>query len=45
MNKLLLATSISAAFVLAACDGPKPPTKKLESEDAKAAYSIGYMTA
>lgn len=45
MNKLLLVSSISAAFVLAACDGPKPPPKKLESEDAKAAYSIGYMTA
>lgn len=45
MNKLLLAGSISAAVLLAACDGPKPPPKKLESEDAKAAYSIGYMTA
>ncbi|MFO1374481.1 MAG: FKBP-type peptidyl-prolyl cis-trans isomerase [Agitococcus sp.] len=45
MNKLLVAASVSAAFVLAACDGPKPPAKKLESEDAKAAYSIGYMTA
>ncbi|HNL81422.1 MAG TPA: FKBP-type peptidyl-prolyl cis-trans isomerase N-terminal domain-containing protein, partial [Agitococcus sp.] len=45
MNKLLLAGSISAAVLLAACDGPKPPAKKLESEDAKAAYSIGYMTA
>lgn len=45
MNKLLLASSVSIAFVLAACDGPKPPPKKLESEDAKAAYSIGYMTA
>ena len=45
MNKLLLAASISAAVLLAACDGPKPPPKKLESEDAKAAYSIGYMTA
>lgn len=45
MNKLLLAASISAAVLLTACDGPKPPAKKLESEDAKAAYSIGYMTA
>jgi FKBP-type peptidyl-prolyl cis-trans isomerase len=45
MKKLLLTVSMSTAFILTACDGPKPAPKKMESEDSKAAYSIGYMTA
>jgi FKBP-type peptidyl-prolyl cis-trans isomerase len=45
MKKLWVMTTLSAAVMLAACNKPADSAKKLETEDAKAAYSIGYMTA
>ncbi|MBP9216725.1 MAG: FKBP-type peptidyl-prolyl cis-trans isomerase [Agitococcus sp.] len=47
MKKLLVMSSLAVAVSLAACNKPSSSTSsvKLATDDAKAAYSIGYMTA
>lgn len=45
MKKLLVMSSLAVAVSLAACNKPTSSSAKLETDDAKAAYSIGYMTA
>ncbi len=45
MKKLYVMSAVALAVSLAACNKPTSSTTKLETDDAKAAYSIGYMTA
>jgi FKBP-type peptidyl-prolyl cis-trans isomerase FklB len=45
MKKLFVISSLAVAVSLVACNKPTTPATKLATDDAKAAYSIGYMTA
>lgn len=45
MKKLFVISSLALAVSLAACNKPSSSSTKLATDDAKAAYSIGYMTA
>lgn len=45
MKKLFVMSSLALAVSLAACNKPSSSSTKLATDDAKAAYSIGYMTA
>lgn len=45
MKKLFVMSSLALAVSLTACNKPSSSSTKLATDDAKAAYSIGYMTA